>query len=642
MEMIRRDFLWKSTLGLAAASQLEFASAHPAREEAQTTTYPGGGLDLDHLLDKNAIRPRGQYYEARVPDTLDLAERARLAVNGMTGLMYPDKFYYTPENVVFKEHVDPQPLTWNLVCEYLFSLPLSRTMSGSTQNQDLEYGAMRTYLAGMGKDGIIRSPMDDRGKPKGSAFPDNSGFLGMAILNWYQRDGQRAWLEALELLTKGFQKMAIRVADRAYFPPECCYMPDGTWYREGRGTPLIPYEIPTEPTLDSQGYEGAVKYYQSSPLQAALALYRYTGNTEALALAKGISRFLLKPSLWSETARLGYPEGAAVGVWDGHFHGALIPLWALLNVALIEGDDELKAVVRRGYDEAIRCTVQGVGWSPLWHPVGALGRPPQCSYFCDNCQTVDTVVLAIKMSDAGMGDYWDDVDSIVRNEMIENQFADPDKFQRVFGYNAQNAAMMKRFVGGFFQTELTRNQYPFSNGYPQLSGCCCGSGPWGLYYAWHGITRFDDGVATVNLFLNRASPWMDVDSYLPHEGRVVLHNKQAHTALVRIPGWINLRDLKCQVNRQRVQPPVLGRRVLFSGLKSGDQITLEFPVEERAEKRTVYGKEYKVIFRGTTVVDISPREPGKVLLYERASLRSAKTPTRIVQRFIPDKLIPLV
>jgi Flp pilus assembly protein TadD len=32
--MIRRDFPWKSTLGLAAASRLEFASARPANEES--------------------------------------------------------------------------------------------------------------------------------------------------------------------------------------------------------------------------------------------------------------------------------------------------------------------------------------------------------------------------------------------------------------------------------------------------------------------------------------------------------------------------------------------------------------------------------------------------------------------------------
>ena len=56
---------------------------------------------------------------------------------------------------------------------------------------------------------------------------------------------------------------------------------------------------------------------------------------------------------------------------------------------------------------------------------------------------------------------------------------------------------------------------------PHAWGCCTANGAVGLYYAWHGITRFDQssGTATVNLLLNRAAPWLDVDSWLPYEGR---------------------------------------------------------------------------------------------------------------------------
>lgn len=49
--------------------------------------------------------------------------------------------------------------------------------------------------------------------------------------------------------------------------------------------------------------------------------------------------------------------------------------------------------------------------------------------------------------------------------------------------------------------------------------------------------RRDIGVAQVNLLLNRAFPWMDIDSHLPYEGKVVLRNKAAQEAFVRIPLW---------------------------------------------------------------------------------------------------------
>ena len=37
-----------------------------------------------------------------------------------------------------------------------------------------------------------------------------------------------------------------------------------------------------------------------------------------------------------------------------------------------------------------------------------------------------------------------------------------------------------------------------------------------LYDAWESIVRCLDDMAQVNLLLKRASPWLDVDSYLPY------------------------------------------------------------------------------------------------------------------------------
>ena len=42
----------------------------------------------------------------------------------------------------------------------------------------------------------------------------------------------------------------------------------------------------------------------------------------------------------------------------------------------------------------------------------------------------------------------------------------------------------------------------------------------------------------MNLLLNRASPWVDIDSSLPYEGLVRIRNKVADTVAVRVPGWV--------------------------------------------------------------------------------------------------------
>ena len=150
-------------------------------------------------------------------------------------------------------------------------------------------------------------------------------------------------------------------------------------------------------------------------------------------------------------------------------------------------------------------------------------------------------------------------------------------------------------------------------------------------------------MATVNLFLNRASPWMDVDSYLPYEGKVVLHNKQARTALVRIPVWVETAQVKTFVNEKPVHPPLAGRRLVIDGLKPGDDIRLEFPVRETVDRYTIDGKEYKVTFRGSTVVNISPHAavPNEYPLYLREDMRKDKAPMKQVTRFVAERLIPL-
>ena len=43
-----------------------------------------GEINVDKLVSKEAIKPKGQWYQAMVPDTLDLADRARFAINGLT------------------------------------------------------------------------------------------------------------------------------------------------------------------------------------------------------------------------------------------------------------------------------------------------------------------------------------------------------------------------------------------------------------------------------------------------------------------------------------------------------------------------------------------------------------------------------
>ena len=136
---------------------------------------------------------------------------------------------------------------------------------------------------------------------------------------------------------------------------------------------------------------------------------------------------------------------------------------------------------------------------------------------------------------------------------------------------------------------------------------------------------------------------VDVDSYLPYEGKVVLRNKQAHTALVRIPGWVELGQVRNFVDGKPMHPPLAGRYEIFEGLKPNDEIRLEFRVKEEMDRYTIDDKEYHVTFRGSTVVDIDPRDTDAkdYPMYQRDSMKADKAPMREVKRFVADRIIPL-
>ena len=189
--------------------------------------------------------------------------------------------------------------------------------------------------------------------------------------------------------------------------------------------------------------------------------------------------------------------------------------------------------------------------------------------------------------------------------------------------------------------------------------CCSPWGAMGLFYAWEGTLRYANGVARVNLLLNRVSPWMDVNSYLPFEGKVILRNKEAKEAFVRIPLWTHVDKVACNINGKTVQPEWFGRYLHIENLKSDDVVTIEFPMEQWTERWTtdetllsgMPGWPGKVTrnytFKGNTLVEISPPVPtwpldkGNWWLYQNRAgkYRFTKAPLNEVTRFVTPRCL---
>src|SRR5262249_37450676 len=154
----------------------------------------------------------------------------------------------------------------------------------------------------------------------------------------------------------------------------------------------------------------------------------------------------------------------------------------------------------------------------------------------------------------------------------------------------------------------------------------------------------------VNLFLNRTSPWMNVASWLPYQGKVELTNKQATSADVRIPGWVDINQVKCFKNNAPIHAARHNHRLFIQNLTPGDVIRLEFPQPDSAPLYYPPTSPHNPALGGgaSPVGDRGPRggaspgSPPQWPILQRDHMKTANSvEVRSVKRFVSDKVLPL-
>ena len=162
-----------------------------------------------------------------------------------------------------------------------------------------------------------------------------------------------------------------------------------------------------------------------------------------------------------------------------------------------------------------------------------------------------------------------------------------------------------------------------------------------MYYVWENILNYDqeNKQLNVNLLLNRASKWADIDSYIPYIGRVDIKLKtDCNIVKVRMNDWVDVKMLTCRVDGEKVVPNWDGNYMLIKQAKSGQKIVIEFPIEEKTKVLESFGHKYTGVFRGNDCVDISPR--GKYIpTFQKGSYRTGKPRFIKVKRFVCDNEI---
>ena len=612
----------------------------------------------------------GRRYEALVPATLDLAERAKLSVNFLTRVVNP-AMEYEYYNMV--ELMARPPAMWHNQGDFqtmgkvLEILPIARTVCGSRQNLEVDEAYMRMFLRMQGPDGLVYAPTSwrpwvlERGGYLHPPDDQKEGVQHICTLGYgtartlsafsvlAKKDPDGPWAEAARKLAKGIKRTLIVDGPNAYMFSH--------WMTPGRK--IKPPE--TRPV-------GIVAGGNAWTAQALIQYHRALGDPEAVELAGKILHYIFGDSgYFMEDGR--FRDDAQGSQW-AHFHTHAMGILAALYYIEETGDRTLLEPALKAYEYGIRAGNGVVGFFPeATHDSGPEFKGDEHPYryhTSETCEVVDMIICAIKFSKLGI-DKWDEADRWLRNQYAENQLthiswitdghldyskavitdSHREMFYRPGIYTTDNVA--ERAIGGFAS-------HPSANdfiGHPEfivsISNCCSGNGPRALYYAWREMLSYDKGgmiwtfdrpTLRLNLLLNRASKWADVDSHIPYAGRVDVKAKVGVNLEIRLPDWADPERTSCEVAGEARDLTFKGRYAVVGHLNRGQSATLTFPIPERTKKVRIQGppggvNEYTLVMRGNTVVSIDP--PGKYFpLYQRGHYRRGETLYRKVTRYVPD------
>ena len=178
------------------------------------------------------MKQDGSHYEAEVPDTLDLAERARLGVNALVGIV--DRGGRCQPNQCGRYYRNPQVLStepggyvfhtgnemWGKHVEALLEM---RLMSGSQQEADMDEVTTQGMVSCIEDDGLFYSYIK---KVDGDKLVEMEDFCDLAaaarvmlgLIAKLRLGGNPEWRKQLARLVRGLRDAAIYKEDTAYYP----------------------------------------------------------------------------------------------------------------------------------------------------------------------------------------------------------------------------------------------------------------------------------------------------------------------------------------------------------------------------------------------------------------------------------------
>jgi hypothetical protein len=581
----------------------------------------------------------GQTYQEFVPDTLDIHERARLALHALTEVPDPDAGYEIYFIVNFLHNPASMQHNWHdplVQPKFVEAIPLLRLITGSDENLEVESRLMEHTLRNLGPDGLSYIPIEGRpwceelkpykvrpGIPGQYLSPFACGRTLSAMTVLAMRDPNGPWGKAARSLADALINLAVEHDDYAFFWPSAT--------SANKEKPQ-PGQVPTE---EENGESSRVPH-------GLVHNYKLTGYEPALRLAGKIIRYMRNFFFDKDGSFLNSPGNPVFAHFHEHSHGLL----AMADYCDVSGDQETLDFVSRSFLKSMMYSNDLMGYFPEF----VNSREWEGS---ELCEVADMISLALKLSEMGALDCWDSADRWIRNMFAEGQLTSTDwikEFPYTHLTNPENIFIAPSKVDPFSTQEKVAwrnlgsfagwpavNDWYIGNG-PAIMHCCTGNAAQALYRIWEQTLTVMGDQVRINLLLNHASKWAGIHSHIPYIGQVDIYPRQACRLAIRIPEWVQPGEVRCQVNDMDRPVAWDGRYALAGSVNPGEKIVMTFPINERRDVIQVEKQQYRIVRRGNEVVFIDP--PGRHCpLYQRQYLRTPDTRWRKIQRFISSEEI---
>jgi hypothetical protein len=548
-----------------------------------------------------------------MPDTIFLPDRARLAINCLTGCLNPEKHQLpycltdltgSPPRMAHTQF-DYSDHTARVIDALLLARALSGSEAGGNQLSALE----EAFFAGFADDGLHYTPDNPWSFRHANMHYQRSVMNGLLALILVK--GSETARERLTGLTKALMEISIKREGYAYFPA-VERMPDGwargDWDILGFGT-------------DPANTNGRLLF-------GLTRTWELLGDRNALDLAGAYARHVMAHS----SAYL--PDGGfATGMEfrEGHFHSRAVTLLGVIRYGYSVGDARALAWGKKVFDKA--CTY---GTRFGWFPERLV---EQRAHGCETCAIVDMMEAAIWLAKSGWPEYWETAEQFLRNHLIESQLVSLDGLEVSAGLDTDpewetTRDVAKRSLGGFAGWSQPNDLFSKVMHDWDLYTCCSAQGVRGLFNAWTNSVTADDEGLSVNLLINHASNRAVVRSWLPHDGLIEVVPAQQGRVRVRLPAWVNARAFEVAVDGRKAEVSLLEPRfAAVDDVPAGVRVTCRFPIREMTTAETVLGTDYTAQWRGDTVMAMSPAGT-RAPLYRRERLAPDQVP--VVTKSVPE------